>query len=477
MSKSKIFKALALVLSCQMVLSGCGIKQYFKDPDSKYVLKYINDDELENDIYYVKVGAKFAMTHIPGGSYQNDPNVAGRGGDVKEVFWTMKDESLIPTLYADDFIAYKSELPDLPEVEMVRFRAEGFTQGIFNMTPDDDGYFDFKVKENTVPESDANTVLKKAESNDIRVVSSDTKKTDPDMITASGVFKGSKEAADRSLSFYAGTSYQSAKLKADTRMYSYFETYNLGKGTTTRRSYIRYDMPKEAKSGYYMIRGGGVFRYYDFKRGEGDEATADMNVPFYANETEQLAIYSQQFSVDVPSTTDNLEFYVSYKEEDTEEDGVSCTLTSPDGTAYSMDASNGNAYASVKTAIGGTWTISVYPRNLEILDVGVNSSALSSTATIDKQAYNLENDMPNMQFGASYDGDGEIWGTVTYEDGSVMDLINDPDNHVIQVTYPYAVAGKYVVEVYHYEDTKVNEFYQRHDQSMQEEEIITVEEE
>ena len=342
---------IVMLAAVAALTAGCDKKQYFVDENAKYELVEASDGELKDDVFYVKDGARFSAVHVPEGSLKNTYNGAG---DVSEVFWTMKDASLIPTLYEGEFLAYQSAYADIGSVRMDRFRDDGNVPGIFNMAPDQDGYLAFSVKGNTVPGSDASAVLKNAASDSIRIVSADGEKASPDMVDASGVFKSGGKDGEKALTFYAGTAYQSAKLKADVRMYSYFETYDLGEGEQTRKSYLKFEMPKGAKSGYYLIRGAGVFRYCAFRKGEGDTASENMNEPFYESADEQLAVYSQQFSIDVPARTGNLGFRVDYDTGDTvDEENVVCTLSSPDGTAYEMQPEDGTAYVSVKTAIAG----------------------------------------------------------------------------------------------------------------------------
>ena len=471
----KIAALAAAVAASQLALCGCGDKQFFKDPDAQYRLQTVGDDELENGVFYVKQGARFAAAYAPRGSYRGDQDVS----DPSYVFWTDKDEALIPTLYDGDFIALKSASPTLPRVTMKRYAPFGLTQGIFNMAPDADGYLAFSVKDNAVEQSGAGSALREAASDSIRVVSVDGEKADPSMLTSAGTFRGQEEGGERTRTFYAGTSYQSATIPADTRMYGCFETYELGQAANTTRSYAKYEMPEGAKNGYYFIDGGGAFRYYAFRKGEGDEASADMNEPFYATENEQLAAYSQQFSVDVPRRTKNIGFHVQY--DDGSEGGaaerkVTCRLVAPDGTGYDMEASEGSADASIRNAMAGTWTISVYPRDVDVVDVGVDSSSAQSESKRERKVFRLKKDDANVQFGAVMTGTGEAWGNVTFEDGSVMTLRLLGDKRTLAATFPFAKKGRYVVEVYHYEDAKVSDFFKRYDASTQEREVITVEE-
>ena len=119
--------------------------------------------------------------------------------------------------------------------------------------------------------------------------------------------------------------------------------------------------------------------------------------------------------------------------------------------------------------------MSVYPRDLDVVDVGVDSTSASSAAVMQKKTFRLKKDTSNIRFSVKYKGEGEIWGTVTYEDGSVKDLAQDKTDKELGYTYAFAKKGKYTVEVYHYEDAKAVKFEKGHDESNQEQEIITVE--
>lgn len=66
-----------------------------------------------------------------------------------------------------------------------------------------------------------------------------------------------KKNKEYHLTFYAGTYYQTATIKADEKFLQYYEAYVIEKAENTKNGYLKFSMPDDAKSGYYMIEGAG----------------------------------------------------------------------------------------------------------------------------------------------------------------------------------------------------------------------------
>ena len=159
---------------------------------------------------------------------------------------------------------------------------------------------------------------------------------------------------------------------------------------------------------------------------------------------------------------------------------IICTLVAPDDTTYDMKVQDGTAKVSIAEAMAGKWTVNIYPKDLQVLDVGTESSGGTKKATASRKTYNIKKPSSNLQFCAEFEGNGTVWGNVTYEDGTSQDLMvvaQDKKSNTgrLSTTYAYAKKGRYTVTVYHYEDVKVTRIYRKSDEDNEENTIITVE--
>lgn len=469
---------LSIIMAAVVCFTGCASVRYFKDPDEKYKQKPVKDSKLTPNTFYVKDGTYFTSTYMPSGTLNGSSDSVSTVQDNSHVLWTQgKEKNLIPTLYKNEFLALQSsyDANEIGSLVLERYYDIGYSLGIYGAQMDGNNYITFSVKANTIEGSTANTLFQSANSDTIKIVSIDGKKVDSSMINKSGVFTGLKKDETYHLSFYAGSAYQSANIKADTYMFTSFETYSLGSGKSTRKTYIKYTMPKGAKSGYYLINGVGLFRYFDFIKGAEDEENVKMNVPFYKDNNDQMKLYSQQYSVNIPETTYNIAVNVKYSTDSYSDDQIICTLVAPDNTTYSMKAQKGTARVALSEAMAGKWMVNIYPKDLEVLDVNVDSTGGLKKATTAKKKYKLKKPMSNLKFCAEYAGEGTVWGTVTYEDGTSQDMMVDDQSKKLYTTFTYAKKGTYTVTIYHYEDVRIERIYRSSDENNEENYQITTE--
>lgn len=459
-----------LFLCSAIVLSGCDTKKIFVNKEDAYKLVDLTDKELINDTYYVKTGADFNAVYLPDGTAQSITTVQSDN----RLLWTMQDESLIPILYQNEIIAYQSEDTELDNITIERFKDIGYSFGLYGGVMSTDGYIDYNLTSQLIENSSAYDQLFGAPSQNIRIAYINDEPVTKDMLDSSGTIAGLEENGVYEIGFYSGTKYMTATMNADTHFFQSYEITQIDKANTTKNGYLAISMTKDAKSGYYMINGSGIYKYYAFEKNTQNIADVDMNEPYYKTEDEKIAAYSQQYMVSVQTKTTNVAFNMEYDTEEYQDDEITCILVSPDGTTYSMVPQNGIASIELAEVMAGRWTINVSPKDLIIKDIKAESTAATADASTETKSFYIGEDDENIQFYANYEGDGDVWGIVENENGETQELVVNANDHVLTTTYSYLAAGTYTVTIYHYKDTKIGEIGYQVDTDNEEHEIITI---
>ena len=462
------------------LFGGCKDSKVIEHEEDKYKLVAVDDSELEDGCYYVKDKTKFYKTHAMEGYELADSEA---GVSSLRVGWYGLDETLIPTLYKDEVIAYASISSELDAVTLDRLSFVGASLAFYGGSADNDGYFKIDPAK-IVEESSAAAAVEAAGSEDIRVVSIDGEKIEKYGFSSSGIIKGLEKDKEYKVDMFAGTRYMTAKIIADRYFLQSFEVYTIDKAIMTKNGYLSLSMPDGAKSGFYSID-GNVFKYLAFEKGKGDENEAYNNMAFYDTEEKQLAAYAQQYAINIKTTTTDVTFTVEYDDTEYDQESIRCILLSPDETTYDMQTEPGKASITLTEAIAGQWVMNITPKDMEILDVTAASSTAVKDAKPNKYEFIIDEPVTNQQFFAYFTGDGDIWGVVEAEDGTAtdmeiikeyeMDNEEDPDG-LIAATIPYLPAGTYTMTVYHYENVAVKDYGYREDTENIQEEIITIEE-
>lgn len=452
--------------------SACSSKKIFVEKGEEFRIVNVADYELENNEYYVKHGASFNKTYLPDGTFSGTADSV----NPSRLLWIDEDSSLIPIMYGDELLAFQSDVSELTNIKMERFKDLGYSIGVFQGALDANGYYSFTIKQNTISDSDINKKLKKASSNNIRIATIDDKTLDNYEISAGGVITGLKKNKTYELGIYIGTAYETIQVKADRQFLQSYEMFVIDRAEVTKKNYLKIELDNNYKAGYYLVNGKGLFCYYPFERGAENEEEQNMNEPFYSSSMDQLSLYSQQYLASVPQVTNNVMFLINYETNIYEDEDITCILTSPDGTTYTMDAQGGLATVTIATAIAGKWKINISPKDLVVKNIITEQTNGSAMATIDDYDIVIDSAQQNMSFEVSYTGEGEIWGTVEAEDGSATNFTVDDKNKVLKVVYPYLPQGKYTVRVYHYADTSVVNVVCRVNEDGETIDIITVEE-
>ena len=481
MKKSIYLKKLCCIMlsfGILLTFTGCGKKQIFKQKEDPNKIESVNVDQMNADTYYIKDGTKFSPVYDPSGNGLSDY-------DPQRLFWLTEDKKKIPTYYKGEIIAYASEESNIDVVQIQRYKTNGYSLGFYGAEIDDDGYVAFSARENSIEDSSFGEVLAKAKSDNIRLVSIDDKPVTKKMLNNAGCIKGLEKDKEYHVAFYAGTYYQTATVKADYQFLQYYEAYTIDKAAITKNGYLKLSMPEDAKSGYYYIENAGFFKYYNFKKGEKSTIHVKMNEAYYTSKNEQFAQYSQQYFAIVDDDTRDAVFQVTYDTSAGYDDkDIICTLVAPDDqTVYEMKTNEGTAKVTLDVAIAGKYTINIYPKDLPVTDAAVVSGYTKQDSMCDKKTVKLDKDQPFMNFTANVIGenlgDEDVWGTVTYQDGSSYEMTfnqNQENGPTIDYLMSYAKKGKYTIEIYHYETAAIQNIRVEKDNSHSTTEIINVEE-
>ena len=390
-----------------------------------------------------------------------------------------ENKELIPSYYKNELIAYPSETGTLDKIVIERFKDIGYSLGIYNATFNSEtGYIEFSVSQNVPIASSAYKVLSEGKSDSIQLVSIDDQPVTEEMINSNGIFTGLEANRSYKIGYYAGTYYTTADITADEYFIQSYERYFVDAAELTRHGYLSIVMPDDAKSGYYMVNEAGLFKYYNYEKGDRNNAQEDMNEPYYANREEQLSAYSQQYVVSISEKTKYVAFECTYNKGTYEDIDISGVLTAPDGKEYILinDTENNKLTIMLTEAMAGRWTINIAPKDLVVTDISAKSTLNPNEAVKDIYEFAISDPDENILFYATYRGNGVIWGIIENENGEAVDMDIDEKNKMLSYTYPYLPSGTYKMTVYHYSDVAVDKTNYEKDASRQEEEIITVEE-
>lgn len=470
MQRKNTYIVLVLSVIASLFLSGCGKKEIFVNKDAIYDLVALTDSELSDDSYYVKDGADFYAIYQPEGKASGTVSKPS----ANRILWFQKDLSLVPSLYANELIAYPSKSAELDKISLERFKKVGWSIGLYGGNIDKDGYLCYSLEGNCIKDTDAYEQLKGMKSNSIRIVSINDTPVTKDMINDSGIITGLEPGGKYVIGLYSGTYYETVTVTADRYFMESFEVMGINEAYNTKNGYLAVYMNEDYPSGWYSINGKGIFKYYAYKKGERDDAEENMYKEYYKTTAESMEAYSQQYVAAVSVATENVRFAVSYSTDVYCDEEVVAILTAPDGTKYGMTSENGEAYVEISKVMAGNWKIAIMPQDLQILDVKTESTKANPNAISEEKEFVISEDDSDIEFYVSYEGDGEVWGTIENQNGESRVLDASKKNRTLTTTYSYLPAGTYKVTVYHYIDSKITDMGYKQNNSNMEEEIITI---
>jgi hypothetical protein len=483
--KKKSLKPVFLIftlIASSALLTGC--ESLFEEQRNKYELVPEKNDKLEEDTYYVKSGTDLYPVYAAAGTAMGtalkiEPN---------RVLWLMEDESLVPTLYKGEVIAYASQ-NELEGTSLERFKDSGYSIGTYQMEWDEENEeFDYELS-TVIEDSSCYKVFSEDKSEKFSIKEINGQKVSKDMANSAGVFTCLEKDADYEVSYYSGTYFEKAVFTAGTHMFQAYELFSLDDVEATKNGYLEIHLPEDLKSGWYMIGGKGIFKYVAHERDSSKEPFGDeWNDPYFTNEIDSYS-YAQKYSVSFDTTTRDATINVTIDPNSIGDDGISVQAQSPDGTIYDLtnekvsntykgkyETENGTVYSvTLDEAVPGKWLVYISPKTIEVAEVTVASAEFDEEKTEVSEEFELLEDATNKEFKVTFSGDGDINGVVVAPDGQTYVLQKkDTVSKTYYYNMPYLKAGIYVVKAYHNTDTKIEEIKMEDMKTDAEEDIITV---
>lgn len=304
-------KILAMLLTGVLVLTtGCSnpfidTGEEDESKEDPYSIKVLTKDELQDDTYYVKHGNQFY--EIPYGDCNFDDNEETSGsytlyesdqdGDASRSFFYSKNktELLIPTMYADDQIVFKSSNAITDAFAWERYKDGGYTIGIRGISKSDNETFTFtNYYANIAEDSNFPSKIGRSDTTDEDEEGSlnsytqyalsdiDGKKITEDQIDKGGFVKDIPVDKEITVNVFKGTHCFPVKTKADSRIFYNFENYYTKGVEYNQDGYAVITVPKSFLSGYYKVNNSGMVRYINQPYKEGfDITTINYNKAYF----------------------------------------------------------------------------------------------------------------------------------------------------------------------------------------------------
>lgn len=477
----------SLVLLCivfsSILLIGCKKVEIFVEPEPDYMVE-VKETEMDMDWFYVKNGTKFGPVYMPAG------NATGKSKKVNKsrVIYFQDDEKMVPTHYKGELLAYASAKASLSDITLERFYDIGYSLGFWGGEIKEDGYYHITAgKENVVPGSSANEVFNCLPSKEIRIISISNTPIADIIDEGSGIVLGLKPDEKYVIELYAGTYYYKYYINADVHMMRSYEVYNYQNNyiNDTTHGYMCFNTPENLKSGWYLVNGQGLMKYYSEERGS-TLTTNDLNEEYYKSEEESLASYSKAYTVSIPTQTQDLDLVLTY-EDSVEESAITANVVSPAGDIYEMsiDENKNKLKLSLVKAMPGDWKIYVYPMELAIVDTEYYSTGINEETTLSETEFAIEEPKQYQMFQVDIEGNHEkVYGAIVTETGKTyqMEMIQEKGNETKKDKYslryqlPYMEPGTYTVKIYYYKSmTTISSPILYSYESSNSEEIIVIE--
>lgn len=280
-------KILSSILCLGMAagLAACG-NPFAKQEDPKatanpYAITVLGLDELEEDTYYIRHGDEFYEIPEIECSFNddghNDQNYiltdmdSPAGIPERTIFYSKdKTELLIPTLYQDDQLVYKSSREVTDNFAWERYMDGGYTIGVCGIGMNNLNKPSFtNWYTNILDGSEVEKELGRVEDEDDEIYASyninsiDGVEVTKENVSEAGYITGLPAGRDMQVDFYLGTQLRRMALQADARIFYDFENYWTKGMSYSEDGYIVIRMPEIFKTGYYKVNTSGMFRYVD----------------------------------------------------------------------------------------------------------------------------------------------------------------------------------------------------------------------
>ena len=392
-------KILATLLASTLLLTGCFGQNTDKTTEEENIYGPVTDENLQNNMFYVKSGDSFYPLYMGKTTIGNDSLIAKEVDSSRIISFT-EDEANIPTLYKDDSLIYYTT-NQVPTFTWERFKDQGYSVGMYNLQPTESGNVQFEVGTSmTNANSDAYAGLSQIELEESVIIVDQVagKSISSDDLSDCGSITGLKADEQANIDIYVGTQHYTIESTVDTRILSSMELYETTEYNLLPEGYASIVVPDYFLSGYYLINGVGVVRYVNNNRSEGI-SNIDFSTPYwYEDENgnkytyqEWLALTGEvteeendpdyTFTYNIDSTITSLKFSLSYELIDGEDPSdilyvePSGIITSPLGETIEMEnGTDGDLYtltADIEGVTSGDWKIDIYNLGERKFDVAI----------------------------------------------------------------------------------------------------------
>ncbi len=475
--KSRLLRCAALLfLAAQMIfLSGCDIQIFERKKDPYEIILY-KKDQLENEVFYIKDATNFRRLYMGNGTASGVTNEPSND----RLLWFMRNKVLLPTLYGNEIIAYPSAETSLTDIVVERYEDIGYSFGLHGARWDEDG-ITVDVKANCIEGTSMYSVMSRVGTNSVKIIKINGAPVTASMVNQSGVFTGLQQDGVYNVGFYAGSRYMEKDITADIWFLRSYEVFSIDRADSTANGYLSLEFPDDWKDGYYLVNGTGMCIYYQNAKADvtGEE---DMNVPYYSSESEQMAVFSQQYVKELQYLSSDVTFTIEYSTKsllDGQE--AKAYLTSPQGDrltflkgAANKSAGTGTLTISLKEAGPGKWMINAYPKNIDILDVTMDSNESSNDNKQEIFRFHFDDPVENTIFYVSYVGAGNISAMLINAEGETYNFGMNNREGRLEYNVSWMPEGDYDIYVYHLTDTAIDKVDYEEDEEQYETEIIVV---
>lgn len=298
-------KLLVVLLIFSINITGCGLWETKGDEEEKYAIVVNTVDTLKDDTYYIKHGDEFY--EIPQGdasfgdvvendtelnSYINDFNPkTPMDNPYRNIFYQKdKTELLIPTMYKDDKLVYKTSQNIVDKFAWERFLDGGYTLGIRNLHMSDHDTIDFTNFQTDI--ATENKELREvfpvtseessSKLNTMTINAIDGVSVMPSQVSGNGGYlKDVNTAKEVTVDYYNGTNLIRIPQKADYRIFYGFENYWTTGFEFSTDGYALINVGEWLKSGYYKVNTSGMFRYIDQPSNSVNPSTVSYSDAFF----------------------------------------------------------------------------------------------------------------------------------------------------------------------------------------------------
>ena len=301
-------KRISVLLFCILFLTGCDNPFVSKEESEEmdYTITAYTVDQLEDDCYYIKHGEEYyPIVHGDNTMYENEElgleyqelEDSNTQNPLKSYFYTKdKEELMIPTMYQDDELIYKSSTSSLEGVqEWERFVDGGYTVGIRAFQKSENNtYYVSNYQANILQKSVFEEKLGRVEKMDANgegihayqfytLGAINGKGITADDINQDGMFfKNLNPNETYTIDVYQGTTCIPIQTKPDVRIFYNFENYYTKGLNYSNQGYVSLYIPKAFKSGYYKTGMSGMFRYVDMPYEKAKDLSGiNFNDPFF----------------------------------------------------------------------------------------------------------------------------------------------------------------------------------------------------